>query len=278
MTNELCTILFCDFDGDFKFAATLSKIGYSVDQIRPDSLRQVSVGDHKAYIFAFESENSMKKAMKTTEKLKAAELKTPIILLNYGKPDAEFIHHQSSPYRADAYVANVTETRILDVLDSYVGCPVPPALKSSLQLLAEDKELRQNAESLRKQVDELEGELQIARSKPGVSSESLDKALEAQRNYYKPKLQALLKGQKIQIQTETERLKVALSEVEAKLLDREMRIKELEGIKEKTRIKIEELTNSHEKAQQKLREFYQNKLRALEGDKGPDDSQKSNAG
>ncbi|MDB5037971.1 MAG: hypothetical protein JWQ35_1499, partial [Bacteriovoracaceae bacterium] len=77
----------------------------------------------------------------------------------------------------------------------------------------------------------------------------------------RPKLQALLKGQKLQFQSETERLTFQLSELEAQLLDREAKMKDLEGSREKFKHKLEEVTKNHEKSQQALREFYQGKLK-----------------
>lgn len=241
----------------------LSRVGYVVDQIRPDALRQVSVGDHKVYIFAFQTEASQKKALKTCEKLKSAELGTPLVLLSLLTASPELLNHQTVTLKADAYVINPkTESPLLDAMDLIVGSPMPASIKGNMNFLSSAEKKEKTAE-FQKKIDELQkkiGELE------GIKNKT-EEALEAQRNFYKPKLKALLEGQKIQIQSETERLKVQLSEVEAKLLDRELKVKELEQFKERHKQKLEELMLSHEKAQNTLREFYQNKIKSLEADK-----------
>jgi chromosome segregation ATPase len=103
---------------------------------------------------------------------------------------------------------------------------------------------------------ELEKRIESLEQDRNQDKESIDKALEAQRNFYKPKLKALLEDQKIQVQTETEKLKFDLSEVQAKLMDREMKLRKLE-------VQVQE----HEKSQAKLREFYMQKLKVLEQEK-----------
>ncbi|MBN8554127.1 MAG: hypothetical protein J0L93_01675 [Deltaproteobacteria bacterium] len=246
-------VLFCDYDGEFEYADTLSKIGYIVDQIRPDALRQISVGEHQVYIFMFQAEEHMKKAMRTCEKLKAAELTTPIFLLNRAPATPTFLNHKTATGAADAYVANPSsENVVLDALETLVGCPVPISLKGNIQLLQEEKDRLEEIEEYRKRMTELEKKIEDLQGDRSKTEE----ALEAQRNFYKPKLKALLEEQKIQVQSETEQLKFELSEVEAKLLDREMKIK-----------KLEEAIKSQEKAQNTLREFYQSKLKSLESEK-----------
>lgn len=241
-------VLFCDFDGPFDFSDTLSSIGYVVDQIRPDALRQISVGDHDLYLFSFDTDEHQKKAIKTCEKLKQADLKIPIILMNREVVSPEFLNHQGSRYAADGYVARPQSPAVLlDAIERLIGVPVPLSLKGNVQIVSDDRE---ELETARIKILELQKEIESIQSEHHKNGESLEKALEAQRNYYRPKLKALLEEHSVQLQTETERLKVRLSEIEAKLLERESRLKEVEG--------------NHEKALSKLREFYQNKLRALE--------------
>jgi hypothetical protein len=86
-------ILFCDYDGHFLFADTLSRVGFAVDQIRPDALRQVGVGDHEVFLFSFGLPDSLPKVLKTCEKLKFAELKTPIALLARELMGPDFLNH-----------------------------------------------------------------------------------------------------------------------------------------------------------------------------------------
>jgi hypothetical protein len=250
--TDPCHLLFCDYEGDFPFSEILSKLGFLVDHIRPDALKHVTVGDHQAYIFSFKSDESSKQAILTCERLKLAELPTAIILLNMAAATPEFLNHSKSKCAADAYISNPPSvTPLLDALDSLVGCPIPSSMKGSLQLLQDEKERRASIEDYKTKIIELEGkmaELEGARK----SSDSL-----------RPKLQALLKGQKLQFQTETERLKYQLSEIEAQLLDREAKIKELEFAREKNKLKLEELTKTHEKSQTALREFYQNKIKEI---------------
>lgn len=257
VSTEPIRILFCDYDGEFKFGDVLSRLGYAIDQIRPDALRQVTVGDHQVYVFAFVNNDNMQKALRTCEKLKQANLPTPILMLNHAAATPEYLNHKVSANPADGYVANPTsEYHVLDALDLLVGCPVPVALKGSLHFVREEQEIRNALENYKQQVTELErkiGELEAVRNQ---DKESMDKALEAQRNFYKPKLKALLEDQKIQVQSETERLKFELSEVQAKLLDREMKVRKLE-------VDAQEA----EKSKAKLREFYMTKLKALEQEK-----------
>jgi hypothetical protein len=252
MGEDGCHLLFCDYDGEFPFSETLSKLGFLVDHVRPDSLKHVTVGDHEAYIFSFRKPENEKYALTTCERLKIAELPTDILLLNMGPATPEFLNHQNSQHSADAYIVNPKSiTPLLDALDSLVGCPIPTSMKGSLQLLQDEKERRASLDSFKNRIAELEAKIQELE---GVrkTSDSL-----------KPKLQALLKGQKLQFQTETERLKFQLSEMEAQLLEREARIKELEAAREKNKLKLEELTRNHEKSQQAIRDFYQQKIKSL---------------
>ncbi|MDB5037785.1 MAG: hypothetical protein JWQ35_1313, partial [Bacteriovoracaceae bacterium] len=134
MASGVCQLLFCDYEGEFPFSETLSKLGFSVDHIRPDALKHVTVGDHQAYIFSFKTEENTKLALSTCERLKAAELPTAIILLKMSLATPEFSNHQRSNYAADGYVSNPTSvTALLDVLDTLVGCPIPSSMKGSLQ-------------------------------------------------------------------------------------------------------------------------------------------------
>lgn len=251
-----CHLLFCDYEGDFRFSETLSKLGYLVDHVRPEALKHVSVGDHQAFVFSFQSSGSEKQALATCEKLKMAELPTAIILMHLGEPSVEFKSHRESKNRADGYVIyEGSEGPLLDLLDELVGCPFPPSLKGSLNLLREDRDRGAQIELYKSRIQELEKKVTELEGAMSKTDDSL-----------KPKLQALLKGQKLQFQTETERLKIELSEIEAKLMDREVKIRELESVREKQRITLEEITVNHEKSQQALREFYQKKLKANSGE------------
>ncbi len=261
MSGGASRILFCDYDGDFEFASQLSQIGFAIDQIRPDSLRQVAVGDHQVFLFSFGQAESLTKVLKTCEKLKYAELSTPLLLLARSAMGPEFLNHQKTKLAANAYVSNpASEGQLLDALDSLVGCPLPPHLKGAKFFSSDHSEAEQTVEKLKNQVAELEQ--QIAELK-----EKTAKADEPREDSWRPKLKALLEGQKLQFQTESERLQVQLSEVEAKLLDREMRIKDLESLTEKAKKKLDEVSSQHEKAQDTLRGFYMTKLKALEQEK-----------
>lgn len=250
MSGEDCRVLFCDYDGEFEYSETLSRVGYLVDQIRSDALRQVGVGDHQLFLFSFGQPDSLSKVLKTCEKLKFAELSTPIVLLARSAMGPDFLNHQKTRYAADAYISNPpTEAALLDSLDLVVHCPIPPQMKGPRLF-----------EDLKVQIQELEAELEVLRGKS-------EEAIKQERDALKPKLKALLEGQKLQFQTESERLQVQLSEVEAKLIDRESKIKELEASQDRQRKKFEELISQHDKAQQTLREFYMNKLKSLEIEK-----------
>jgi len=260
MSAHASRILFCDYDGEFQFSEELSRVGYAIDQIRPDALRQVGVGDHQLFLFSFESKDSLSKVLKTCEKLKFAELSTPIALLARQPMGPDFLNHQKAKYAADAYISNpATEAGILDILDPLIGCPIPPHLKSARLYSSDDPEDQRALESLKQQIAKLEEELQQAK---GMSQEAREK-----EEALKPKLKALLEGQKLQFQTESERLRVQLSEVEAKLLDREAKIKELEATQERVKKQFSDIVSQHEKAQQTLRDFYMNKLKTLENEK-----------
>jgi len=257
--GQASRVLFCDYDGDFEFADVLTQLGFVVDQIRPEGLRGVTVGEHSVYIFSFEKQENIKKALSTCEKLKSAELFTPIIMMSRGSTPSEFMNHQESSKAADAYVSNSTSPgRLLDSLDEIIGAPFPYRLKVSSVQVSDAKE-QEEIQEYTKKISQLEKEMEELRE----AASSYDKALEAQRQYYTPKLKALLEGQKLKVQSETERLKVRLSEVEAKLLEREARIKELEQLKRNQKKKMQSLVESHQKAQQSLRSFYQNKIRRL---------------
>lgn len=268
MQAGLSRILFCDYDGDFEYADVLSSLSYVVDQIRPESLRAVNVGDHALYLFSFESREKTHEVLEVCEKLKAAELYTPIVLLCRSEPAPEFLEHQrKSHLKADAYLAHLrSEAQILDCLDEFLGIPKPFFLRHPVEPKAEETKTEvlkkdEAVEVLQKQVASLEAELLQVREE----AVALDKALEAQRNFYKPKLKAMLEGQKLKVQSETESLKVRVAEVEAKLLDREARIKELEQSRKNYKKELRALNESHQRAQEKLRDFYQSKIKSLQG-------------
>jgi hypothetical protein len=220
----------------------------------------VAVGDHQLFLFSFGQKDSLSKVLKTCEKLKFAELSTPIALLARDSMGPEFLNHQKSKYAADIYVSNpASESGLLDALEPVLGCPIPAHLKAARLYSSEDPEGQKLIEGLKVQILQLEDEVQNLR---GLSKEAKD-----QQEAMKPKLKALLEGQKLQFQTESERLRVQLSEVEAKLLDREARVKELESTQDRAKKNFEEIVRQHEKAQATLREFYMNKLKALEAEK-----------
>jgi len=253
---DLARILFCDYDGEFEYSDVLSRLGYLVDQIRPDSLRAVTVGEHQLYLLSFGELESCKKALRVCEKLKQAELQTPIMLVYRSGSDPSFLNHQSSPQAADAYILNPSsEAAILDAIEDQIGLPPLRFVRDPSQLESEQK-----LQSYEQKIQALEAEMLELKG----AATSLDKALEAQRNFYKPRLKALLEGQKSEGQTETEKLRIRLSEVEAKLLDREAKCKELEQNRATSEMKIEKIMSSHQKAQESLRQFYQEKIKKLE--------------
>jgi hypothetical protein len=267
-------ILFCDYDGDFAFADMLSRVGYVVDQIRPEALRQVAIGEHQVYVFSFELLDSLSKALKTCEKLKFAELSTPIVLLARQSLGPDFLNHKTTRYAANLYISHPSsDGALLDAMDSVVRCPLPPSTKTSRVFGQDDGASDKMVMSLKAQIAKLESQLSELRG----DREKTSREIEEQRDALKPKLKALLEGQKLQFQTESERLKVQLSEVEAKLLDREAKIKDLELQSERITQKIEEITSQHEKAQKTLREFYMSKLKAFESEK-KDRDQKGSTG
>lgn len=258
-SGERSRVLFCDFDGEFEYSDAIREIGFLVDQIRPESLRSVTVGEHAVYVFGFTRLDTTSKVLKIAEKLKAAELLTPIILCCRAQAAPNFLNHQSHSYAADVYIASEQSTSpLLDALEELLG--LPPLAANQVNLSnGQSEQNNEELETYRQKVRELESEL----SELKEEASSLDKALEAQRNFYKPKLKAALEGQKLQVQSETERLKVRLSEIEAKLLEREARIKELEQSKRNESKKIQALSQSHKKAQESLRSFYQQKIRDM---------------
>lgn len=253
-------LLFCDYDGEFLYADVLSSLGYAVDQIRPDGLRGVTVGEHSVYIFSFEKPENTAKILKICDKLKSAELLTPIVLMARGNTRPEFLNHKSSEHAADAYIVNCSsEAKLLDVLDDLVGLPSSPLIGKPIFAQDDSAELNRKIEKYESRVSELEEQLETHKGQ----ATSIDKALEAQRNYYQPKLKAMLEGEKLRVQTETEQLKCKLSEVEAKLLEREAKIKELEQAQGNQDGKLKQVQESHQKAQESLRSFYQQKIRQL---------------
>lgn len=273
---ELSRILFCDYDGEFEYADSLSRIGYLVDQIRPDSLRSVNVGDHSLYLFSYESAEKTEEVLEICERLKAAELLTPIVVLCRRKPHEKYLAHgKTSHLQADAYLAEPkSEASVLDTLDELLGNPEPFYLrnirkKHEDQTKTEHLNEPEKMSFLQERVNGLERELEEVRDE----ASALDKALDAQRKFYKPKLKAMLEGQKLQVQSETEQLKVRVAEVEAKLLDREANIKELTQFKKNQKKMLQSVLQSHQKAQEKLRKFYQNKIKKLHEEFGKNEPQ-----
>lgn len=265
---ELSRVLFCDYDGDFRYADTLTRLGYLVDQIRPESLRAVNVGEHAVYLFSFEDQERTADVLSLCDKLKAAELLTPIVVYCRRAAAPSFLSHaKTATQPADAYLHNlISEAALLDTLDELVGSPIPLVLRSLLPS-AEDTDVSKTEQmdsaaliqQLQQRIEALEAELQEVQGE----ASALDKALEAQRQFYKPKLKAMLEGQKLKVQSETERLKFKLSEVEAKLLDREAHIKELEQSQKNQKKVLTNLMQSHQKAQEQLKTYYQNRMENL---------------
>lgn len=252
-------ILFCDFDGEFECADDLTRLGYLVDQIRPDDLRSVAVGDHCLYVFSFGKIETTPEVLRICRKLKSARLPTPIALLSRAEDvSEEFTEHRSSSHAADDYVhgASLLEN-LLDCLDRFTKSPFPLSLRGSSQVAPRIQNEEDDHRDYEAEINQLQKELTELRE----SSQQMDKVLEAQRNFYKPKLKALLEGQKMQSNSEVDQLLVKLSEVEAKLLEREARVHELEQFKKKQKDKVQRLLSSHQKAQQSLRHFYQEKLK-----------------
>jgi DNA repair exonuclease SbcCD ATPase subunit len=247
-------ILICHFDAGCEAAGDLRSVGYRVDEVRVDDLKSVHVGDHDVYIFTFKQEDQLSSLLKMTEKLKAAQLQTPMILVSIQKPPIEFFEHQKKKFKADAYVtlAGRSSAEILDFVENMIGLP-EPMMPNDPEFRGMDSKDQNQYES---KVRELEDELQQLRQE----ASSLDRALETQRNFYKPKLKALFEGQKLQVQSETEQLKFKLSEIEARLLEREARVKELEQSQANYDQKLKRAEASHRKAQESLRSFYQRKL------------------
>lgn len=255
-------ILFCDFDGEFELAEDLTRLGYLVDQIRPDGLRSVAVGDHCLYVFSFGKIETTPEVLRICRKLKSARLPTPIALLSRADTvSEEFTEHRSSSHAADDYIhgASLLEG-LLDCIDRFTKSPFPLSLRGSSQVAPSIQKAEEDHDGrdYEEEIKQLQKELTELRE----SSQQMDKVLEAQRNFYKPKLKALLEGQKMQSNSEVDQLLVKLSEVEAKLLEREARVHELEQFKKKQKDKVQRLLSSHQKAQQSLRHFYQEKLKS----------------
>ena len=255
-------ILLCDFDGDFLFADELTRLGFLIDQIRPDALRQVAVGDHDLFLFSFETLNELTRVLKTCEKLKFAELETPIVLWSRKLMGPEFLNHQQSQYPANLYINSPDSlAAFLDELARIVEFPIPAHLKTSNFFVEGDIESEALVEEYRAQIIRLEEEIQQLREKVADGEEK------SGRESLKPRLKALLEGQKLQFQTESEKIKVQLSEVEAQLLDREAKTQELELTLAQLHKKLDEAQQSHEKAQKTLRAFYLQKLQTVESEK-----------
>ena len=203
---------------------------------------------------------------KICRKLKSAELLTPIVVVGLSPS----CRGEVFDYADHVLLLPESESLLLDTLDEIMGTPPPLFLsqQNEVEVVAVAVDSHQSEESPEK-LSELEAE--IAQLKE--TAESATKALEAQRNFYKPKLKALLEGQKVdQHNQEFERLRVKLSEVEARLLDREARIKELEQMRKTHKAKLDQLLESHQKAQQSLRSFYQDKIRTLSPNKMEEES------
>ncbi len=255
-------ILLCDFDGAFQFAEELASVGFLVDQIRPDALRQVAVGDHDLFLFSFETLDGLNRALKTCDKLKAAQLSTPIGLLARAQLGPDFLNHQQSSSPADLYVhAPRSVSVLLDELSEILGCPLPPHFKSNSFFLEGDVESENLIEEYRAHIAQLEEEVRNLRRR------NLDEPHSEDKEDLRPRLKALLEGQKLQFQTESEKIKIQLSEMEAQLLDREAKTHELESLVAQLYKKMDEISESHEKAQNTLRAFYMQKLQLMESEK-----------
>lgn len=261
---EQARLLFCDYDGDFELAKKLSRSGYLIDQIRPDGLRSVAVGDHIAFVFHFAKPESTSSVLKTCEKLKAAELSTPIILVCREKSNSDFLNHRQAPHHADFYfLGDEVLKDLASVLTEQLGAvpasDVPDENTERTEILSKTEKV-----SLKDRLVKLEQDLESALKE----SEKLKRELKAHRDSVKPKLKALLEGEKKKAQTETERLKVRLSEIEAKLLDREARLQELQRQQDQADERFTKLKESYQKNQQLLKEDYAKKIRELEAKLG----------
>ncbi len=260
---ERSRILFCDYDGNFELADRLSLSGYLVDQIRPDGLRGVAVGDHAVYFFVFQSESNCPAVLRICEKLKSAELLTPIVVVKEGDPIADFENHAKCNFRADFYLQGGSlETQVFKVLQDKLHLHAQDFTDSTTQALVLNPRIENDLLERIKQLEEAlyKSEQEIERLKQkSPQGEDL-----------RPKLEEMLQGEKKKAQTETERLKVRLSEIEAKLLDREARLKEVDRQRENIKRKALEMKESFEKAQSSLRDFYMKKIKELETRLGMD--------
>jgi hypothetical protein len=255
-------VLLCDFDGAFQFAEELASVGFLVDQIRPDALRQVAVGDHDLFLFSFETTDGLHRALKTCEKLKVAQLTTPIALWARKQIGPEFLNHQQSNLPADLYIhAPRSVSDWLDQLCELLDCPLPAHLKSNSFFLEGDIDAEKMIQEYRSHIAQLEEEISKLRAQTSGGQSAEEKA------DLRPRLKALLEGQKLQFQTESEKIKIQLSEMEAQLLDREAKTHELESLVAQLYKKMDEISDSHEKAQSTLRAFYMKKLQMMESEK-----------
>jgi hypothetical protein len=255
-------VLLCDFDGAFQFAEELASVGFLVDQIRPDALRQVAVGDHDLFLFSLETPDGLNRALRTCEKLKAAQLTTPIALWSRKQIGPEFLNHQQSNLAADLYIhAPRSVSHLLDEICELLDCPLPPHLKSNSFFLEGDIDAEKIIQEYRSHIAQLEEEIGKLRAQTS-GGEPLE-----EKEDLRPRLKALLEGQKLQFQTESEKIKIQLSEMEAQLLDREAKTHELESLVAQLYKKMDEISDSHEKAQSTLRAFYMQKLQMMESEK-----------
>lgn len=249
-------LLFCDFDGGFEYADFLMNFGYFLDKIHPSSLRHTSIDEYQICIFSFRNPSGLEHALKACDELKSASFSSPIVLLNESQGVIDFIvdHDQAINY-ANAY-CNIEEglAALFDTLDCLHKSSQRAAEKLYDTASDEDRDERNIVHEYECRLRELQEKLQTLESQ---SAETL----EAQRNFFGAKLKAaLLESQKRQ--NETASLLVQLSEIEAKLLDREVKIKESEYFRDKNQQRLNEIRSTHERAQQAIRQFYQNKIRS----------------
>jgi len=253
-------LLFCDYDGSFELADRLSLSGYLIDQIRPDGLRGVTVGDHSVYIFVYEKKSNGKAVQKICEKLKGAELLTPIIVVNRGgeKNDNATTRIDFADFNL---VGNSPEADLKKILRDQLQILPPDMISEQTEVFALDPQIENDLMSRVKQLEaslkSLSDENEKLKAKKDVPAEDL-----------RPKLQAMLEGEKKKAQTETERLQFRLAEIEAKLLDREARLRDLESQQAHIKNRAYQMKDSFQKAQTSLREFYMSKIRELEAKLG----------
>ena len=251
-------LLFCDYDGSFELADRLSLSGYLIDQIRPDGLRGVTVGDHSVYIFVFQKSANGQAVQRICEKLKAAELLTPIIAVNRG---AEKGDELAAPIEFANFtlVGDSPESELRKIIKNQLRILPPETVGDSTDVFVLDPQIEND---LMGRVQQLEAALKSLSDE----NEKLKQVTPAED--FRPKLQAMLEGEKKKAQTETERLQCRLAEIEAKLLGREARLKDLESQQAQFKDRATQMKDSFQKAQASLREFYMTKIRELESKLG----------